>query len=62
MSTGGLTGKRDRAEVDFWLCAMFLSLYDRIYPETRKRDPHHAGIKKLPAAFINTDPARIIVS
>jgi len=25
-------------------------------------DPHHAGIKKLPAAFINTDPARIIAS
>ena len=36
MSTGGLTGKRDRAEGDFWLCAIFLSLHGRIDPETRK--------------------------
>jgi hypothetical protein len=46
----------------FGRCAKFLSHPGRIYPETRKRDPHHAGIKKLPAAFINTDPARIIAS
>ena len=32
-------------------CTIFLSLHDRIDPETRKRDPHHAGIKKLPWAF-----------
>ena len=32
-------------------CAIFLSLHDRIDPETRKRDPHPAGIKKLPSAF-----------
>jgi hypothetical protein len=51
LSIGGATGKRDRAEVDFWPCAMFPSLHDRIDPETRKRDPHHAGIKKLPSAF-----------
>jgi len=55
LSIGGVTGKRDRAEVDFWPCAIFLSLYDRIYPETRKRDPHHAGIKKLPSAFMGTN-------
>ena len=36
-------------------CAIFLSLHDRIDPETRKRDPHHAGIKKLPSAFLGTD-------
>ena len=35
-------------------CAIFLSLHDRIDPETRKRDPHHAGIKKLPSAFMRT--------
>jgi hypothetical protein len=48
LSTGGVTGKRDRAEGDLWPCAIFLSLHGRIDPETRKRDPHHAGIKKLP--------------
>ena len=36
--------------------AIFFSLHDRIDPETRKRDPHHAGIKKLPSAFLGTDP------
>jgi len=38
--------------------AIFPSLHDRIDPETRKRDPHHAGIKKLPSAFSSTHPAR----
>jgi hypothetical protein len=53
---GGVTGKRDRAEVDFWPCAKFLSLHGRIDPETRKSDPHHAAIKELPAAYFGTDP------
>jgi len=55
LSTGGVTGKRDRAEVDFWPCAIFLSLHGRIDPETRKSDPHQAGIKELPAAGFRTD-------
>lgn len=47
-------GERDRAEVDFWPCAIFLSLHGRIDPETRKRDPHHVGTKKLPSAYLGT--------
>jgi len=35
--------------------AIFFSLHDRIDPETRKRDPHHAGTKKLPWAFLSTN-------
>ena len=49
--TGGVTGKRDRAEGDLWPCANFLSLHERIDPETRKSDPHHTGITELPATF-----------
>jgi hypothetical protein len=36
-------------------CAIFLSLHDRIDPEHRKRDPHHAGMMKLPSAFSDTN-------
>jgi hypothetical protein len=36
-------------------CTIFLSLHGQIDPETRKSDPHHAGIKELPAASSGTD-------
>ncbi len=36
-------------------CTIFLSLHGRIDPETRKSDPHHAGIKELPAASVGTN-------
>ena len=54
LSTGGVTGKGIEQRVISGQCAIFLSLHDRIDPETRKRDPHHAGIKKLPSAFVGT--------
>ena len=37
-------------------CSIFLSLHGRIDPETRKSDPHHAGIKELPGAFTGSSP------
>ena len=37
-------------------CAIFLSLCGRIDPESCKRDPYHAGIKKLPSAFSRSNP------
>ena len=55
LSIGGVMGKRIEQRVISGQCAIFLSLHGRIDPETRKRDPHHAGIKKLPSAFVRTN-------
>ena len=43
-------------------CTIFLSLHDRIDPETCQLYPHHVWIRKLPATFIITDPTSITSS
>jgi hypothetical protein len=59
LSTGGVTGKRIEQGVISGRCSIFLKLHGRIDPETRKSDPHHAGIKELPAAFAGTYSRRL---